>query len=161
MALWFSKSRTIIHHLKRMVGFMGVFHQNIWISSSSSYMQPGPLSSVFIPGIHKHRSTPSLFPFNSSISTRFSLQRFKSTQPASQHEHMCSTDDDGGDNSQVNLILKPSFLVDIYFFSWSWTGSFYPFMECWAHKTLSIHKKMTAQLLDQNIKFFPWHEPKC
>ncbi|KAJ6337313.1 hypothetical protein OIU76_007065 [Salix suchowensis] len=95
MALWFfAKSRTIIHHLKRKVGFMGVFHQNIWTSSSSSsYMQPGRLSSIFIPGIHEHRSTPPLFPFDSS-------QRFKSTKAASQHEHLYSTDDDGGDNSQ-------------------------------------------------------------
>ncbi|KAB5568528.1 hypothetical protein DKX38_002321 [Salix brachista] len=87
MALWFAKSRTIIHHLKREVGFMGVFHQNIWTSSSSSsYMQPGPLSSIF--------------PFNSS-------QRFKSTKAASQHEHLYSTDDDGGDNSQADITYPP------------------------------------------------------
>ncbi|KAG6786093.1 hypothetical protein POTOM_007687 [Populus tomentosa] len=103
MAVWLAKSRTITHHLKRKVGFMGIFHQDLWTSSSSSCMQPGPLSSIFIPGFHEHQnsSTPRLFPFNSSISTRFSLHRFKSTKAASQLEHLySSTDDDDHDNSQ-------------------------------------------------------------
>ncbi|KAJ6709260.1 hypothetical protein OIU74_010372 [Salix koriyanagi] len=63
-------------------------------------MQPGRLSSIFIPGIHEHRSTPPLFPFDSS-------QRFKSTKAASQHEHLYSTDDDGGDNSQEDITYPP------------------------------------------------------
>ncbi|KAI5597478.1 hypothetical protein BDE02_02G068800 [Populus trichocarpa] len=103
MAVWLAKSRTITHQLKRKVGFMGIFHQDLWTSSSSSScMQPGPLSSIFIPGFHEHQysSTPRLFPFNSSISTRFSLHRFKSTKAASQLEHLYSTDDDDHDNSQ-------------------------------------------------------------
>jgi len=119
MAVWLAKSRTITHHLKRKVGFMGIFHQDLWTSSSSSScMQPSPLSSIFIPGFHEHQysSTPRLFPFNSSISTRFSLHRFKSTKAASQLEHLYSTDDDDHDNSQVNiLIFNSAFLVDILF----------------------------------------------
>lgn len=119
MAVWLAKSRTITHQLKRKVGFMGIFHQDLWTSSSSSScMQPSPLSSIFIPGFHEHQysSTPRLFPFNSSISTRFSLHRFKSTKAASQLEQLYSTDDDDHDTSQVNLISNPYSLVGLFIY---------------------------------------------
>lgn len=101
MPVWFAKSRTISHHLNRKVmGFMGILHQNFWTSSCSRH--PSSLSSIFIPaGIHEDHSTPHVFPFNSSITTRFSLQRFKSTKAASQLEQLYSTDDDDHDTSQA------------------------------------------------------------
>ena len=129
MPVWFAKSRAISHHLNRKVmGFMGILHQKFWTSSCSRH--PISLSSIFIPaGIHEDHSTPHVFRFNSSlITTRFSLQRFKSTKAASQLEQLYSTDDDDHDTSQVNLISNPYSLVGLFIyvllFFWSWIASF-------------------------------------
>ncbi|KAJ6930726.1 hypothetical protein NC652_014299 [Populus alba x Populus x berolinensis] len=100
MPVWFAKSRAISHHLSREVGFMGILHHKFWTSSCSRH--PSSLSSIFIPaGIHEDHPTPHVFPFNSSITTRFSLRRFKSTKAASQLEQLYSTDDDDHDTSQA------------------------------------------------------------
>ncbi|KAJ6306908.1 hypothetical protein OIU78_022086 [Salix suchowensis] len=79
---------------------MGILRQKFWTSSSS---RPSSLSSIFIPaGIHEDHSTPHVFPFNSTgVSTRYSLQRFKSTQASNQLEQLYSTDDDDHDHSQA------------------------------------------------------------
>jgi len=144
MPVWFAKSRAISHHLNRKVmGFMGILHQNFWTSSCSRH--PSSLSSIFIPaGIHEDHSTPHVFPFNSSITTRFSLQRFKSTKAASQLEQLYSTDDDDHDTSQVNLISNPYSLgglfIYVLLFFWSWIASFYSIIDCWAYKTILVHK---------------------
>ena len=144
MPVWFAKSRAISHHLNRKVGFMGILHQKFWTSSCSRH--PSSLSSIFIPaGIdHEDHPTPHVFPFNSSITTRFSLRRFKSTKAASQLEQLYSTDDDDHDTSQVNLISNPYSLVGLFIyvllFFWSWIASFYPIIECWAYKTILVPK---------------------
>lgn len=79
---------------------MGILHHKFWTSSCSRH--PSSLSSIVIPaGIHEDHPTPHVFPFNSSITTRFSLRRFKSTKAASQLEQLYSTDDDDHDTSQA------------------------------------------------------------